>query len=265
MTVCVNERGDDHANDVRIRVQGAPSDLHAAEAARYHDKCRKVFMNPKQFKAVQKSQHNIRTEDTVASFVVEMIKIKNDRTWTSVQIHSMYIENGGKDMKKNRLVDKIKELLEDEIIVLSSPGFASIIMLKQKASGMFRLEDSEDDDDDIHVQTVARKIRCEIKNISSERSHYKPLTNESLFEDVSSTLMLLLSLICTTLDKTLPAAMVGSIITSSVSKFLKHSPKLKACTLEQSKVSVTSINVKHCISCVPYTIYHVLLNKGNWF
>ena len=49
LEVC-RERSDKWSEEVQIRLQGAVSDLHAADA-RYHDDCRKKFMSPRSVQA----------------------------------------------------------------------------------------------------------------------------------------------------------------------------------------------------------------------
>lgn len=50
---CCNKRNDEWANQVRLRVAGAMSDLYAV-SARYHDNCRKKFMNSRNVTAASK-------------------------------------------------------------------------------------------------------------------------------------------------------------------------------------------------------------------
>ena len=50
--------------------------------------------------------------------------------------------------------------------VFTSPGLASIVMLKQKMSSVFKIvpEDrNDDDDDDVSMQRIASSIKEEIK------------------------------------------------------------------------------------------------------
>ena len=49
MSVC-NQRKDKWADEIRVRISSAVSDLHAADA-RYHDDCRKLFMSQRSIKA----------------------------------------------------------------------------------------------------------------------------------------------------------------------------------------------------------------------
>ena len=55
--------------------------------------------------------------------------------------------------------------MKNEHNVFTSPGLASIVMLKQKMSSVFKIvpEDRNDDDDDVSMQRIASSIKEEIK------------------------------------------------------------------------------------------------------
>ena len=56
--------------------------------------------------------------------------------------------------------------MKNEHNVFTSPGLASIVMLKQKMSSVFKIvpEDrNNDDDDDVSMQRIASSIKEEIK------------------------------------------------------------------------------------------------------
>ena len=79
--------------------------------------------------------------------------------------------------------------------------------------------DNVDDNDDIHVKVVAKRIASEIKGIVHDKTkHVTSIDMDEAFEDVSDTLASPLSNISSSLDHTLPVTMVGNIVTSCVSK-----------------------------------------------
>ena len=84
---------------MRIRVQGAASDLHAADA-RYHGSCRKLFLNPKNVRAAMNPKEEIPNEDITVASLAKMIKLAKDRIWTSTGLHSL-----GKDLNRTRLLN----------------------------------------------------------------------------------------------------------------------------------------------------------------
>ena len=118
---------------MHIRVQRVPSDLHVAEE-RYHDSCRKLFMNPNNVRATQNPKEEILNGDAAAASLVKMIKLANKRIWTSAELHSLYLDKGGKDLNRTRLLNKVTEYMENEVVALLSRGVASIIMMNEKAS-----------------------------------------------------------------------------------------------------------------------------------
>ena len=118
---------------MRIRAQGAASDLHVLEE-RYHDSCRKLLMNPKKVRATQNPKEEILNGDATAASLVKMIKLAKERIWASTELHSLYLDKGGKDLNRTRLLNKVTEYMENEVVALLSRGVASIIMMNEKAS-----------------------------------------------------------------------------------------------------------------------------------
>ena len=53
----------------------------------------------------------------------------------------------------------------NEVVVLSSPGVAFVIMLKEKASQIFKFERVDEEDDDINLRLIAKKINSEVKRL----------------------------------------------------------------------------------------------------
>ena len=76
LQVC-DQRGDEEANSVRIRVQGSPSDLHASEA-RYHDTCRKTFMGKTNIQVIQNQEQQDTIENKAFFAVLNAIKHNSD-------------------------------------------------------------------------------------------------------------------------------------------------------------------------------------------
>ena len=149
---------------MRIRVQGAASDLHAADV-RYHGSCRKFFMNSKNAGAAQNPKEEIPNEDVTVASLAKMIKLAKDKIWTSTELHSLYLDKGGKDLNRTRLFSKVTEYMGNEVVVPSSPGVAGIIMLNEKVSQIFKFERVDEADDDINLRLIAKKINSEVKRL----------------------------------------------------------------------------------------------------
>ncbi len=65
------ERNDEWASQVRVRICGAVSDLHAADA-RYHKSCRVSFMSPKSTSAAQRAEQESHKDKSLQFIVHEL-------------------------------------------------------------------------------------------------------------------------------------------------------------------------------------------------
>ena len=79
LDIC-NDRSDIEGDKVRIRLEGAPSDLHAAEAV-WHLSCHKKFTNPNSILSAQKKKTEPNDLSAV-NIVVKANKNAPDRVWT---------------------------------------------------------------------------------------------------------------------------------------------------------------------------------------
>ena len=120
-------------------------------------------------------------------------------------------------MSRQRLIAKLSSHFADELLVLSSPGFANIIAFQN--SGTVGLKVVKDDEDDLEssVGKVAKRILKECKEITHDKSQYRRYIDTNLATDsVSVTLQDLLSSVSKKLDNSLPAILIGNIVTSVV-------------------------------------------------
>ena len=183
-------RGDEQAEIVRVRLEGAGADLHAADS-RYHVTCYQIFTSERNIKAA------IR------------------RSATSNTLATLYKEKGGVDCNRSRLVNSLKEIMGDEIMILSSPGVATMLILKSKAATVLHLDEVDQDGFDLQVKAVAGKTATETKTLEDKFLNNSNIDRENVFA-FGETLLNLLSHISPNLQKSLPAAMIGSIITSII-------------------------------------------------
>lgn len=83
------QRNDDIANQVRVRVEGALSNLHAADA-RYDVNFMASFMSPKSISAAKNaSKEDENTDHAFDEVIGEMLKDKS-RLWNSVELYHQY-------------------------------------------------------------------------------------------------------------------------------------------------------------------------------
>ena len=101
-------------------------------------------------------------------------------------------------------------------MVLSSPGVSSIVVFRNKAPTILKLVLSDDDSDlDMSIQNVGKQTVGEVKVLKSDKGHYYiRICNETVAESACDTILAVLAKISPKLDRTLPAILIGNIITS---------------------------------------------------
>lgn len=86
--------------------------------------------------------------------------MKSDVThvWSSVEIHNLYKAKDGSVLSRRCLIQKLKEHFNNDLIILSSPGLSSVVLVlfRCTASHLFRIE--ETDDEEVAVSNVAKQM-----------------------------------------------------------------------------------------------------------
>ena len=113
---------DAWANQVEVRLQGAISDPHAAEAC-YHDSCWKNVMLFK----IKEANTYASTSDTDLAFdkLVEDINSSRLAIWISCDVHENNLLHGGKWCCKT-VFAKLQKNFDDKLVVFSAPGLLSL-------------------------------------------------------------------------------------------------------------------------------------------
>ena len=83
------EKNDDWAAEVRLQLEGAVSDLHAADA-RYHVDCKSKFLSPSSVASAVNSTTNDHDKDPALEFLLHEIADKK-HVWNSVDLFAAYI------------------------------------------------------------------------------------------------------------------------------------------------------------------------------
>ena len=149
-----SERADSKAEEVALRVNGAVTDLHSAEA-RYHDDCRKLFMGSRNVQSVvNASCSDVEIDVPFETTCISMMN-SPEKIWSSIELYAAYQEEGGKNISRRELMAKVKEHFGEKVIVLTSPGIASIIMFTVHASSVLTVV--RDDDEYIDFSNLAKK------------------------------------------------------------------------------------------------------------
>ena len=148
-----NSPKNEWARQVEVRIMGAVSDLHAADA-RYLDDCRKSFMS--QCSVVFASKESSQCKDRALNSTVSEMRSDKSRVWTSVEIHKTYTTHGGTNLSRAQLIQQISDVFADDLFIFSSPGLANIILFCNTASKLLRLVEEEEDDKS--TELVAKRI-----------------------------------------------------------------------------------------------------------
>lgn len=205
---------NDVAKSVQCRVEMALSDLHAADA-RYHLDCRQRFAT---FKSLPgDSWYSQNSDDHPFELLVEMVESDRSRIWNSVELQATYSGFAGTKLSRRALIGKLQDTFGDDLLVLSSPGIANIIAFRSSASKTLQLVNDEEDDTELLLTKTSKRILQDLKQIDNDKEHYNISINNNLIkEKVSEFLLKLLAKVSPKLDDTLPALLIGSIVTSVV-------------------------------------------------
>ena len=110
--------------------------------------------------------------------------------------------------------------------MLSGSGIASLLVFRSRTSSILRLVAKKEDDDDVEIELdkAAAHIVRESKKLARERNIYqRRVCTDEVLDVVSPTMLSLFSKISDNLNHTMPAALIGNIITNiSQQHFKSH-------------------------------------------
>ena len=164
--------------------------------------------------------------------------------WNSIELFQMYTAAGGSELTRRQLIPSLADKFGEELLVLSAPGVASIIVFKHRAPILLKLvNDNDDSDIDAAITTVSKQIVNETKSVEMDKNQYETrLKTETIENSLSSTLMRLLAKVSPKLDYSPPAYLIGSIVTNT----LKNCPTALQVALgvlmRNSKALVSQLN-----------------------
>ena len=237
------------AKKVRVRVEGALSDLHAADA-RYHINCMASFMSPKSISAAKNaSKEDENTEPAFDEVIGKMLKDKS-RLWNLVELYDQYQLFGGKALLRRSLLVEIQHHFLDDIAVHSSPGMSSLVVFRQNAPTLFHLAgNAEDDTQDLLIGKLAKIICDEVKQIDHDQSRYNiRITKEYMSTSVSRTVMDVLAALTDNLKDTFPALLIANVITSVLSN-KTTSLQIALCNLSRDSKSLINELYQFRVTC----------------
>ena len=115
LTTC-DKRNDEVANQVRIKIQGAISDLHASNG-RYHDKCKNNFMASRSIASASRKDADENPNDTAFSNLISHMVSNASHIWSSIELHNIY-KYLGSSVSRKYLINQVKEYFGEHLITL---------------------------------------------------------------------------------------------------------------------------------------------------
>ena len=145
-------------------------------------------------------------------------------------------------------MQRLSDYFGPSMIILHSEGYANIVIFRSYANKYLKLEEQEDDQ--MLLSEVSKKVVCEIKNIQYNSSFYEREVNaEILKNEYSATMLNRLSKLSPSLDFTATALLIGSNVTSAVMKRTTTIQMSLSVFLREKQVIDCLHNFKVCSSC----------------
>ena len=215
LEVC-GKRKDAVSKSVQHRLQGTISDLHAADA-RYHVECRQRLFQFRSLPGQAGRSSEDTDEDPPFTSVVEKMTPDRSKMWNDVELFALYTDLNGNKLSRRTLIRQLQQTFGSDLLVLSSTGIADIIAFRSCASQTLRLVNDDEDDMESIAVKACKQIIQDVKNIDMDKGHYNISINRDMIkESVRDFLLMLLAKVSPKLDNTLPALLIGSIVTSTL-------------------------------------------------
>jgi len=149
---------------------------------------------------------------------VKVLSSDPSKVWNSLDVEAVYSDQGGRDMSRRTLVEKVIEHFGDEMLPLHSPGMATILVFRKHVAKNLRIvDDDENNFMDECVKKVGKQIMKESRALKRNfKSYNKHIDRDVASECISETLIQLLSSISPKFENLLQSLMVGNIISSMV-------------------------------------------------
>ena len=141
--------------------------------------------------------------DEALQDVIEILQADRSRVWNSIELFKEYQDNHGCALTRCRLVEELRRNIGGDLVVLTNPGYVSIIAFHKNAALMLKLVKADDESDGIgrSVSILANHVVKECKSIACDKSVYQMHVDMDITaECASSTLLNLLANLSTKLD-----------------------------------------------------------------
>ena len=210
-----HSRSDQWANQVQHRIESAISDLHAADM-RYHKNCYSLFMSNR---CLSDDQNSVSVEDKALQLMIDTLHTNRSQIWNSIELFKMYQENNGYVLTRYSLIEQWQQHFQDDLIALTSCGYASIVTFRKNAALMMKMvkDDDESNHIDKSISILANHVVQECKSITIDKTSYQVHIDADIAaEYASDTLLKFLAAVSKKLDKTLPALLIANIVTNVI-------------------------------------------------
>ena len=214
-----HERADEWSGEILERLAALTvraGDLHAADA-RYHRNCYVRFFSGRSLPGDSKDKSATESPDALQSLAKEL-QDQRSLKWDSVQLMERFVQLGGHQMKRSKLINLLCHKIDD-LVVLSAPGYRSLLFSNNSDATLKMIKD-EDEDDNLKaaMKIVAKHIRRECSEIEYHRHTYSTKISKPIAEEhVPSTLQQLLGMLSLG-EQSLPTLLIGNMVTSSIKK-----------------------------------------------
>ncbi len=92
--------------------------------------------------------------------------------WNSIEVYHEYTDAGGTLLTHRQVIHQVKDHFHGDLLVLTSPGYASVIAFHQGAAGTLRVVKDDKSDDINAICQVANQIVTECKNVENDKTSY---------------------------------------------------------------------------------------------
>ena len=224
ITKC-EERNDKWASEVEARVISAPGDLHACDA-QYHKDCYRNFHTDHH--APGSDTKNVTEtpscgENKAPKELIQIMRSDKDKIWNSVMIDEKYKELGGTPIRRDNLLRLICAA-DTDVISLSSPGYTKLIMFKTSSTALVKCSKDESDGmtEEESITVLSKAIKRDLSEIAHDKDRYRAGISKTIAAEYTSrSLSTLLQTLSPALDEqSLPALLIGNIVTSVVNKIV---------------------------------------------
>lgn len=218
------ERGDKQAEEVRIRVQSAVSDLHAADA-QYHDDCQKRFMSRRNIDFIKRKKIDKSNTIDEPNFnnVIDFMNDNSRRMFSSVELYEVFVSTRNEtlspsSLSRRQLITKILEHYQDEILVLNIVGCANVLCFRDCLPKFIHLQKPDDEEESI-VDIVCKKVMSEVLNVNKCKDYdMNQFTLARAISDTSPTLLSLMEKLVSNGKTSKPSLSLAQSIQYNITK-----------------------------------------------